>query len=163
MIRRKVWGLTDNWHDFALFQKILRSQPSSSRSRSTRQSRPSQARVGGESPNVHIDQPAFVINGERISSDHLIWRGRGFWTLSSYEHPVRCDETGQRCGIDLGTCTRSRNQVMTVPTGTTDRPPVCRRVSRPNAGSAVGGVPLKTPPDQIRNRRRIGDRWSTVA
>ena len=59
-------GVGANQDNFALFQRILRSQSS------TRPGRPSQACVVGESPNVDIDQPSFVIDGEGIASDDVV-------------------------------------------------------------------------------------------
>ena len=128
MIGRKAWGLTGSQHDFALFRRILRSQPSS------RPSRPSQARIVGESPKVDINQSAFVINGESISSDYRTWRRCGIRSLSSYQHPVRRGETGYRCGIDAGRA-RSRDQVMAVPTSKTDDTPIRRGSARTDTGS----------------------------
>ena len=85
MIWRKLWGAdTRSQHNFALFHRILRSQSSS------RPSRPSQARIVGESSKVHIDQPAFVIHREGIPSDHCVWRGR----RNSVPEPVTSTQSG---------------------------------------------------------------------
>ena len=91
-------GLTGDQHNFALFHRILRSQSSS------RPGRPSQVRISGESPNVDIDQPAFVVHRKGIPTDYRIWRRCGVRSLRSYQHPIRRDETGYRCRIDFSPC-----------------------------------------------------------
>ena len=100
MIGCKVWGLTGNSHNFALFRRIPRTKPSS---------RPSHARIGGEPAKVHINQSAFVVYREGISSDHRIWKRCGIRSLRSYQHPV-----GSKAGS--GQVYPRRNQVMTIPT-----------------------------------------------
>ena len=65
----KLWtgSVGCDLHNFALFHRILRSQSPS------RPGRPSEAGVGGESSNIDIDQPAFVVHREGIPSDHCAW------------------------------------------------------------------------------------------
>ena len=158
MIRRKFWGLPSagNQYDFAFFHRILRSQPSS------RPGRQTQARIGWNPAKVDINQTAFVIDCEGIPSDHRTWRRCGIWPLRSYEDPVRRDEARHWCGIDLGSRARSRDQIMTVPTSKTNRPAISRRGTRTYGRSATLRRSGKTSPDQIGNRRRVGDRRRTV-
>src|SRR6266508_6499855 len=96
----KLWtgsvGREGRKHNFALFHRILRSQSSS---RPGRPSRPSEAGIGGESSNIDINQPTFVVHREGIPTDYLIyliWRRCGFRSFSSYQHPIRWDEARYR-------------------------------------------------------------------
>ena len=106
----KLWtgsvGREGRQHNFALFHRILRSQSSS---RPGRPSRPSEAGIGGESSNIDINQPTFVVHREGIPSDYCIWKRCGIWSLRSYQHPV-----GSKAGS--GQVYPRRNQVMTIPT-----------------------------------------------
>ena len=67
----KLWtGSVDrDLHNFALFHRILRRQSSS---RPGRPGRPSEAGIGGESSNIDIDQPAFVVHCEGVASDDVV-------------------------------------------------------------------------------------------
>jgi hypothetical protein len=51
---------------------------------------------------------------------------------------------------------------MTVPPSQTDDAPVRRGKARADTGCPACRVPRETPPDQIRDRRRIGDGWNPV-
>ena len=130
MVGCKVWGLTvrreRRQHNLAFFRRIPRTQPSS------RPSRPSQVRIGGESPKVNIDQPALVINRKGISSDYRIWRRCGRRSLTSYQYPVRRCETRHRGRVNGGAC--QRDQVMAVPPGKTNDTPVRRGSARVDTG-----------------------------
>ena len=143
-------------HNFALFHRIFRSQSSS---------RPSQVRIVGKSSNVDIDQPAFVIHRKGIPADYCAGRRRRLGSLSSYQHPIRRGETGYRCGINRIGGTRSRNQVMTVPTSQTDRTAICRGISRTNSGSPTRCSISRAVANQIgivvRNPSRVA-RWLNI-
>ena len=161
MIRRKVWNLTGNSHNFAPFQRMFRSRPSN------RPSTRTQVRIGGESPKVHIDQSAFVVHRKGIPSDHSTRaRGRrGRWSLSSDQHPIRRGETGYRCGINAVSRARTWNQIMAVPTSQTDRTAIGRRSSRTNSRSPARRSILRAVANQIgivvRNPSRVA-RWLNI-
>ena len=73
MTGRKVWCVTGvvrrerRQDNFALFRRILRSHPLSRPSRETRQIR---AHIVWKSPQVEIEQSAFVVHRESIPTDH---------------------------------------------------------------------------------------------
>ena len=161
MIRRKVWGLTRGQHNFAFFRRIPRSHPSSRRSRPTRQSRPKQARIGGESPNVHSHQPAFVIHGEGIPSDYRTWRRRGSSVPEQLPAPSPVRRNCHRGGIGASRA-GWRDKVVAVPTSQTDRTAIGRGSSRTNSRSPARRSISRAVANQIgivaRNPRRVARR-----
>ncbi len=91
-------------------------------------------------------------------------RRRRVRSLSSYQHPIRRDETGYRCGISRIRA-RSRNQVMAVPTSQTDRTAIGRGISRTNSRSPALRSISRAVANQIgivvRNPSRVA-RWLNI-
>src|SRR5205807_8375068 len=52
------------------------------------------ARPSGKPCQVHVEQTAFVVNGESIASHHISMRRCSVRSLKSYQHPVSRCETG---------------------------------------------------------------------